>query len=280
MSKFSIICCISKIDVFDECLLDSINKCRKDHDIEIIPILNFENQYSASIALNLAIQASRSEILIFVHQDVRLLGNWFDELDEAIKRCPDDWAIIGAAGIAYQYKIADIGNWGGALNVDTVAVGSVWDSDDKLDELPYWNGIKELTEMHCADECLFILRKSSGLKFDKKYTGFHFYGVDLCLQARDKGYKVYGANLPIVHYGKYSASFTGDRKYWTYFRYLYNKWNSKFPELLGTHMHWSMNGMTSYISISMEDDQGSDIIIRAMGIKKAKILGDEAVGIK
>jgi hypothetical protein len=55
-------------------------------------------------------------------------------------------------------------------------------------------------------------------------------------------------------------------------RILHDKWNLNFPELLGTHMHWSKNELTSYIPATLESDDGSSILIQAIGIEKM-ILG-------
>lgn len=281
MPDFSIICCISKPNVFADCLLRSINENRSKFDIEIIPVFNDENRYSASNALNVGIDAARSDIVVFAHQDVRLLYNWFELLNNIVTTLPNDWGILGAAGISLDYGRSDIGHWGGALRTDTVAVGSVWDSDDKLNSPPYWDGIKKTTKIHCADECLLVLNKRTGLRFDAQFTGFHFYGVDLCLQARAAAYDVYGGHLPIIHYGNYSASFTGNNRYWFYLRFLYNKWRLRFPELLGTHMHWSQASyeLTSYINVNMTDDEGSSIHLRSMGIGKVKLKNDKQHGI-
>jgi len=278
MPKFSIITCISRPDVYSKCLLDSINKNRKKHDIEIIPIINNDNRYSASNALNIGIEVSKSDILIFAHQDVRLLYNWFDKLDDVINNLDENWGVIGSAGIALNYNRNDIGKWGGSLDVRTVAAGSVWDSDQNLDQPPYWDGIKEITPVHCVDECVFVLNKKTGLRFDSMFTGFHFYGVDICLQARSAAYTVYCAYLPIIHYGKYSASFTGDRKYWVYYRFLHHKWSRRFPDLLGTHMHWSDGELTSYISIALDNEVGTSVQLRAMGIEKMKLSTDRDRG--
>lgn len=279
MADFSVICCVSKPDIFEQCLLQSINECRKNHDIEIIPIINNDNRYSASNALNIGIDSCRSDIMIFAHQDVRLLFDWFDLFVEVLQRVPDDWGVIGTAGIASQYGRADIGTWGGALDVDTVAVGSVWHSDDSLGQPPYWDGIKELTHTHCADECLLVVNKQTGLRFDSLFHGFHFYGVDLCLQARAAAYKVYCAHLPIIHYGKYSASLTGDRKYWTYLRLLHSKWKLRFPEMLGTHMHWAEDELTSYISVGLEANDGTEVKLKAMGLKDVQLHTDRQQGL-
>ena len=275
MPDFSIITCISNADIYDQCLLQSINKMRNGYDIEIIPIINNDNRYSASNALNIGIDVAKSDILVFVHQDVSLLDDWFNILSSTIDLLPENWGVLGSAGISMEFTRYDIGNWGGALKTDTIAVGTVYESDESLDSAPYWDGEKSITQIHCADECLMVLNKKTGLKFDPMFSGFHFYGMDMCLQARAAGYTIWGSHLPIIHYGKYSASFSGDKKYWTYMRFLHHKWNMRFPELLGTHMHWSKDELTSYIPITLSANDGSTIILKSMGLSNVKLAMDK-----
>lgn len=272
--RFSVVACISDINVYDSCLLNSIKRARGNHQIEIIPIYNMSNVYSASSALNIGIDVSKSDFVIFAHQDVSLLGDWFTILENVISSIDGDWGVIGSAGIALKYGRTDIGRWGGSIDVRTVAVGSVWDNENNLNDPPYWDGLKELSKVHCVDECLLVLNKRSGLRFDNSFNGFHFYGADICLQARAAAYPVYAADLPIIHHGQHSSSFAGDRRYWRYLRLLHNKWNARFPELLGTHMHWAPGELTSYIPISVESDDGCGIVIKAVGIENAMIEGD------
>jgi len=295
MPDVSVITCVSRPDVYQKCLLTSVQQNRRDSkvnpDVEIIPIFNDGNRYSASNALNIGLDVARSDVLVLAHQDVRLLYRWFDKLLDVTREIPDDWGVLGSAGIALDYARKDIGRWGGALNTDTVAVGSVWDDDSKLGEPPYWDGTKDLTKVHCADECLLVLNRKTGLRFDSLFTGFHFYGVDLCLQARAAGYGVYCTHLPIIHYGQYSASFTGDYKYWVYLRLLYNKWRLRFPELLGTHMHWNavqysdggiveeIPELTSYINITLDGGDGFGAQIRAMGLNQVRLNSDRRQGL-
>ena len=278
MPKYSLICCVSKPDIFEQVLLDSINKNRYGHDIEIIPIINNDNRYSASNALNVGLDSSRSNYAIIAHQDVRLLDGWFEKLDELIDVLDDNWAVLGSAGMSLDYGAADIGKWGGALNAETVAVGSVWHHDDALEEEPYWNGIKEPTLSHCCDECLMVVDKRKGIRYDSQFHGFHFYGIDYCLQARAASYEVYSAELPIIHYGKYSASMIGDTRYWHYLRFLHNKWQYRFPEILGTHMHWQKDELTSYINFQIESDDGLKVEVKAMGLKEMQLSTDKDQG--
>ena len=276
MPKYSLVTCVSNPITYAECTLGSINKERHNHNIEIIPIINNDNRYSASNALNIGIDVSRSDIIVFMHQDIKLLPGWFDKLDMAVSNIPNNWGIVGCAGISAEYGRSSIGKWGGSLSGDSVAVGSVYNDD--VSEKPYWDGSKTTQPVHCIDECVFVLRKSTGLRFDSMFNGFHFYGVDICLQSRAAGYLVYAADLPIIHYGKYSASFTGDSRYWHYYRFLHHKWHLRFPELLGTHMHWSKGELTSYIPVSMSDDDGNEIDIRSAGIVSAKFKSDKNQG--
>jgi len=267
MPDYSVITCVSKPDVYQSCLLNSISQCRKHHSIEIIPILNEDGRYSASNALNIGIDTAKSDILIFAHQDIKLLGQWFDKLCNIIAMLDATWAILGAAGISLDYGRSDIGKWGGAEYVSTVAVGSVWEDDSTLHEPPYWDGVKDPTLVHCVDECLFVLRKSTYLRFDIQFNGFHQYAADLSLQARSAGFQVYAADLPIIHYGKFSSSLQ-DSRYWEFLRFLHYKWSPFFPELLGTHMHWSTTSkvaddgstydvpeITSYIPMYLESGE-------------------------
>jgi len=278
MSDFSVVCLVSKPEVFDKCLLKSIYKSRNDYDVEIIPIFNPVNRYSASVALNIGLEVSNSDYVITVHQDVTLLQNWFEILDDNISRLPSDWAVLGSAGIALEYGCKDIGVWGGALNVDTVAVGSVWSSEDTTSGNPDWAGAKELKQTHCVDECLMVVNKKSNIKFDQKFNGYHFYGVDYCMQARSIAKKIYCSHLPIIHYGKYSASMDNNNRYWHFLRYLYSKWHYRYPELLGTHMHWGEDGITSYIPMQMESDDGKTVQILSMKAEKVNLNTDRQLG--
>jgi len=137
-----------------------------------------------------------------------------------------------------------------------------------------------LTSVHCADECVIVVNKRTGLRFDSMFHGFHFYGVDMCLQARAAAYKVFCAHLPIIHYGKYSASMSGHNKYWTYLRYLHNKWQLRFPEMLGTHMHWADGELTGYIPISLEANDGTTVSLKAMGLGKVVLTTDQQQGLQ
>ena len=184
MPKYSIVTVVSNPDTYNLCLLQSLTKARVGYDIEIIPVINTNNCYSACDALNIGLDASKSDIVIFSHQDVSLIGDWFGRLNSIISNINGDWGVIGTAGISLNFTDSDVSKWGGPINKNKITVGQVWDSASNLNNEPYWDGIKETTKVHCVDECLFAINKSTGLRFDQLFSGFHFYFYTLYFMSR------------------------------------------------------------------------------------------------
>lgn len=269
MARFSIVTCISNPKVYEDCLIRSVNRCRKSHNIEFIPIINDKGLYSASAALNMGLRVAKSDNIICAHQDISLYDDWFDIAEEFMSKC-DNWGVIGSAGISLEFGRKDISAWGGS-DSKIIAVGTVWDSSEA--EKPFWDGIRAPTRVHAVDECLFMVNRKTGLRFDSGFNGFHFYGVDICLQARADGFHVYSGYLPVIHHGKFSTSMRRETVYWRFLRALYTKWGFRFPELLGTHFHWVRNQslwsdeLTSYIPFVLRSPD-SMITIKAAGIKE------------
>lgn len=266
MTKYAIITCISKPEVYQSCLLDSLTKCRRSFDVEIVPVFNTTGQYSASVALNYGMSVTDADVVIFSHQDITLLDDWFERLDAAVNSL-DDWAIIGASGITLAATRYHIGGWGGPISAEhKIAVGTVY-SDNGLE----WDGIKELTAVHTVDECLFVLNRSTGLKFDTAIAGFHLYGTDLSLQARKAGLGVYAASLPLVHHNSHSSSLRDS--YWPMLHHMFHKWRQPFPEVLGTFYHWAtFDGapeIVGYIGHKMRLD---DYLINVKCMKIGRVL--------
>jgi len=275
----TIVTCVTKPDVYETCLLKSIYVTKGHHIIDILPIHNKNRVYTAPVAFNIALESSKSDIIIFCHQDVRLLPGFFENLEQYIMLLPR-WAIIGVAGISLSYGIDDIKPAGGSKHDTTIAVGKVWHTDN-INNPPYWDGDNNLTPVHCVDEVLFVYNRQAGLKFDTMLLGFHGYGIDLSLEARHKQESVYAANLPIIHYGEHSSSITCDRSYWQSLLKLAYKWGQHFPILLGTFMHGKIDSketsITSYIPMSLEDDSGIQIQISSIEIKNLKCSTDGLV---
>jgi arylsulfatase A-like enzyme len=129
----------------------------------------------------------RHPLVAFVHQDVFFPPHWERIAGMALRAASHkdpNWGVIGVAGRAPRSPgVTDppnIGHWSDPHRYHEPAV-----------PLP--------AEVQILDELLMIVRADSGVTFDPDLPGFHCYGADLCLSARDKGMKSYVVDAPVVH---------------------------------------------------------------------------------
>ncbi|GAI41946.1 unnamed protein product, partial [marine sediment metagenome] len=85
------------------------------------------------------------------------------------------------------------------------------------------------------DECCIIINKKNNIWFDEKNcNNWHAYGVDFCLQARDKGLDVYIMNGPGFH-DDTEKTYSLPKDFLVnlehYKKVLRKKWGDKFPQL-------------------------------------------------
>jgi hypothetical protein len=104
-------------------------------------------------------------------------------------------------------------------------------------DMPDWPGYHE--GLATVDGCILFIHKKlfdSGAKFDPKLTSYHFYDVDICLQALEHHYQV--ATVPIVcthiSRGEVPPDIDGLRAN------CFAKWNSK------VHGIWPINKFTKF----------------------------------
>jgi arylsulfatase A-like enzyme len=150
---------------------------------------NGANRAYASISKLYADSARRaSHRLVFhVHQDVFFPPHWEELVGGALAglaAIDPNWGVVGVAGRAPRSPgVTDPPNIGH------------WSDPHKYHEptvpLP--------AEVQILDELLMVVRADSGVTFDPDLPGFHCYGADLCLSARDKGMKSYVVDAPVVH---------------------------------------------------------------------------------
>jgi hypothetical protein len=131
-------------------------------------------------------------VVMYVHEDVYLPDTFREDLFTALKKAPDDWGVLGVAGVSNrQIKgyINDRGRlWGRPIN--------------------------KPVEVDTLDEMLLITR--GDLKFDEQFP-LDFYGADICMQARLQGRKCYVINAYCEHnssrkFGERTPSFYESEK--------------------------------------------------------------------
>ena len=149
------------------------------------------NRLDGYAGLRGLIAESRGRVVIAVHQDVLLLADdaarLSDLLAELDARDPA-WALAGNAGMRVSGRPATrITDPHGA---DTRRGG------------PFPAPVVSL------DENLICIRRETGVLPSGDLSGFHFYGLDLCLQARLAGYTAHVIDFHVRHLGRGTADAT------------------------------------------------------------------------
>lgn len=188
--QISFISCVNDFDIYKACVTASVPNQHENVATELIPIDNTSSNLSAAAALNQGLNDAKGDIVVFCHQDVKFSKNWLDKLTKQISIVESkekNWGILGSYGVDVKGRF----------------VGNVVDPHNSPPsrKLP--------VQVQSLDEHCLIIRKNSRLCFDEELGGFHFYGADICLQARQKGMKCYAIDACVEHLsgGKEDANF-------------------------------------------------------------------------
>lgn len=203
--NFTIVSAVNNEEVLQSCLLSS--PCLGS----TAAVLLKRGFPSAARAYNSAIDESKTDILVFVHQDVFLPGGWDQRLRQVLKQLSDqdpDWAVAGAWGVHPS------GNRSGHLFC--VGLGQELGGD-------FVSG----QQVRTLDEVLLIVRKSSGVRFDEALSGYHFYGTDICLEAERLGKKCYAISAFCIHNTNGYALLPWD--FWKHYFWMRSKWKTRLP---------------------------------------------------
>ena len=173
--------------VLNEVLLPSIRN--QTAEFEFIPIDNTNRQFkSAAEALNYERERANGKYIMFVHQDVELDSDLWLANTERILDSILDLGIAGVAGMSEKGKTNEERGRGYISDC-----GEIW---------KWSNAIQKPEEVQTLDECLLVIPKSvfNKLQFDEKtFDGWHCYGVDYCLSAKQRGLKSYVIPAFIYH---------------------------------------------------------------------------------
>lgn len=137
---------------------------------------------SAARAYNDALERSKTDLVVFCHQDITLPQEWLRDLESALavlEREDPHWGVLGC----YGETLNDHGR------------GYIYSSGRGVIGKPF----ARPAEVQTLDEIVLILRKSSGLRFDDGLPHFHLYGTDICMQAAQRGMKSYAISAFCVH---------------------------------------------------------------------------------
>jgi SAM-dependent methyltransferase len=126
---------------------------------------------------------ARHWLVIAVHQDVYLPAGWDRRFWTAYRQAEQTLGRLGVAGV-----------YGVRLDQSTVCrAGHVVDRDRLL-----WEPEPLPARVDTLDELLLAVPRQTPLRFDPA-LGFHFYGADLCLAARQRGLAATALDAPCFH---------------------------------------------------------------------------------
>jgi hypothetical protein len=145
-------------------------------------VIVVRNGPSAADGLNLGLERARTDGVILVHQDVLLPADWESQLRGQLHEAERQFRPIGVAGV---YGVGEVRTQGTpAEQLCAERIGWVVDRGRVLR-----HGTELPARVATLDELMLILPRNTPLRFDPA-LGFHLYGADLCIQARERGLAV------------------------------------------------------------------------------------------
>lgn len=200
---------------------------------EIICIDNHENNYNIFQAYNAGVKQAIYPLVCFVHDDILFhTDNWGQHLIEHFK--DEQVGMVGVAGPRFLSHIPGIW-WGGVIysgvndlscqyNIDTDRNDPTQSHHTHHQPLP-----EVKIEVAILDGLFFCIKKElfNSIAFDENnFDGFHFYDLDISMQVRSCGYKVFSVYDILVEH----ISVSNINKTWVdACRIFYNKWGHVLP---------------------------------------------------
>ena len=157
-------------------------------DYELFVIDNSNNQYSIFEAYNYGIEMSKSEILCFIHDDIRFhTKNWGGILKKLFKD-NSEFGLIGIAGS--QTKSKTPSGWWNCKSKDMVIhiIQDFPNGTSKVQNSGFDD--QKFREAAVIDGVFMGLRKSTNVRFDSRFSGFHGYDLNIGFEVIEKGYKI------------------------------------------------------------------------------------------
>jgi hypothetical protein len=175
---FSFVVCVSNGSVLKRNLLASPCLGPSSRH-EVILVKNCPN---TAAGLNFGIEKAESEWVVCVHQDVYLPKGWDRCLAQQLRAAERRFGQVGVAGV---YGVRDVES-PRSPRLPLAATRAGWVVDRKR---VLRDGPDLPARVATLDELLLVVRRDTTVRFDPE-LGFHLYGADICMQARECGLAV------------------------------------------------------------------------------------------
>jgi hypothetical protein len=213
-SPFSFVACVSNDVILGTNLLAS--PCLAPGSAH--QLLLIKNCPSAADGLNIGIERAGHEWVVFVHQDVLLPPGWDRCVAQQLQAAERRFGPIGVAGVYGVGEIITSGDLTESLAAERI--GWVVDRGRILQDGPELRA-----KVATLDELVLVVRRDSGLRFDPA-LGFHLYGADICLQARELGLAVVAMGALCYHN---SANIGLPKEFYDSAAVFARKWSRRLP---------------------------------------------------
>ena len=180
--------CVSDQAILEANLLGSPGLTGAGSPHEVILI---HDAPSAAAGLTMGWTRAKHPWVVYVHQDVHLPEGWDRQLARQLREAERRFGPVGVAGAYGVGEVIAPADLTQPLAAERI--GWVVDRGRMLRDGP------ELpAKVATLDELILIVRRDAPLRFDPA-LGFHLYGADLCLQAREAGLAVVALEVLCQH---------------------------------------------------------------------------------
>lgn len=192
----SIVICSRTVEV-DKNLLLNIEEHIGSVVYEIIKIDNSKNKYNIFQAYNMGVQKAQYPILCFMHDDI--LFHSYDWGINVINHFDNDQlGMLGVGGPRFLSYIPSVWWASNAINKYCPSACQYSIDTERNTRVSVHQRIQPIDENQievvALDGLFFCIRKSlfKSISFDETtYNSFHFYDIDISMQIRSAGYKIY-----------------------------------------------------------------------------------------
>jgi hypothetical protein len=221
----SIIICSTQPEISQQLANNIEQTIGMDYELIIIP--NQNNSYSIFEAYNIGLKQSKFNICCFMHQDILFhTTSWGQNVLKHFEN--KSIGLIGIAGTKFLGRTPAFWSDYSENNVINIIQsdnsGRV-PTEKMYSDITYTNGT---TKVVVADGVWFCLDKTrtNTIQFDTKYSGFHFYDHDICMQVHSTGKEIHVINDIIIEHFSWGAISHS----WANNAFLfYKKWQSHLP---------------------------------------------------
>lgn len=230
MKKISIISVFNDRRILEENLLKNLKNQSIEYDLILID--NTKNVFqSVASAMNFGAQQASTKYLMFVHQDVVLLGNdWLENAIHILEKID----LLGVAGIAGMGESGKTNKDRGRGNVTSK------NCNGKIENWCWANPISKPEIVQTLDEFLLIVPQNvfSRLMFDDQTCDrWELFGVDYCLTIQDINLKAYVIPLEVEHN---SIGRTIGHHYFKALKRIFRKHGAKHKKIYTTCGDWDV----------------------------------------